>query len=154
MRVHVFVCVCVLSWYAAFISSRKWGRSSSSQSQSRMLCMASDWSLFCVILSFCALIGPFQLPGSGNMLEVYGGSRGMATPTVTVSNSCPADLHSVKRELSGGCHRDFYTSEHLLINTHTNINCGCHGDNLQSCWLAQTTVMSELQQRVSLLFVQ
>lgn len=37
------------------------------------------------------------------MLEVYGCSRGMATPTITVSNSCPADLHAVKRELSGGC---------------------------------------------------
>ncbi|CAF86998.1 unnamed protein product, partial [Tetraodon nigroviridis] len=40
------------------------------------------------------------LPVSGNMLEVYGCSRAMATPTVTVSNSCPADLHAVKRELS------------------------------------------------------
>lgn len=49
------------------------------------------------------LIGLFQLPVSGNMLEVYGCSRGMATPTITVSNSCPADLHTVKRELSGGC---------------------------------------------------
>ncbi|XP_069033880.1 transcription factor E3a isoform X1 [Embiotoca jacksoni] len=39
------------------------------------------------------------LPVSGNMLDVYGGS-GMATPTVAVSNSCPADLHAVKRELS------------------------------------------------------
>uniref|UniRef100_H3DQ84 Transcription factor binding to IGHM enhancer 3a n=1 Tax=Tetraodon nigroviridis TaxID=99883 RepID=H3DQ84_TETNG len=42
------------------------------------------------------------MPVSGNMLEVYGCSRAMATPTVTVSNSCPADLHAVKRELSGG----------------------------------------------------
>ncbi|KAM9350261.1 transcription factor E3a [Symphorus nematophorus] len=44
------------------------------------------------------------LPVSGgNMLDVYGGgggSGGMATPTITVSNSCPADLHAVKRELS------------------------------------------------------
>uniref|UniRef100_A0A3Q3W8E4 BHLH domain-containing protein n=1 Tax=Mola mola TaxID=94237 RepID=A0A3Q3W8E4_MOLML len=40
------------------------------------------------------------LPVSGNMLELYGGSRGMATPTITVSNSCPADLHAVKKELS------------------------------------------------------
>uniref|UniRef100_H3C7H0 Transcription factor binding to IGHM enhancer 3a n=1 Tax=Tetraodon nigroviridis TaxID=99883 RepID=H3C7H0_TETNG len=40
------------------------------------------------------------MPVSGNMLEVYGCSRAMATPTVTVSNSCPADLHAVKRELS------------------------------------------------------
>ncbi|KAF3860984.1 hypothetical protein F7725_001239 [Dissostichus mawsoni] len=35
------------------------------------------------------------LPVSGNMLDLYGG---MATPTITVSNSCPADLHGIKRE--------------------------------------------------------
>ncbi|TDH11068.1 hypothetical protein EPR50_G00081640 [Perca flavescens] len=40
------------------------------------------------------------LPVSGNMLDVYGGGGGMATPTVTVSNSCPADLHVVKREIN------------------------------------------------------
>uniref|UniRef100_A0A3Q3WE09 BHLH domain-containing protein n=1 Tax=Mola mola TaxID=94237 RepID=A0A3Q3WE09_MOLML len=51
------------------------------------------------------------LPVSGNMLELYGGSRGMATPTITVSNSCPADLHAVKKELSGGFHTRCYNSE-------------------------------------------
>lgn len=44
------------------------------------------------------------LPVSGNMLEVYGcgggGGGGVAASTITVSNSCPADLHSVKQELS------------------------------------------------------
>ncbi|XP_051282664.1 transcription factor E3a isoform X2 [Dicentrarchus labrax] len=40
------------------------------------------------------------LPVSGNVLDVYGSSGGMATPTLTVSNSCPADLHAVKKELS------------------------------------------------------
>ncbi|XP_018542993.1 transcription factor E3a [Lates calcarifer] len=40
------------------------------------------------------------LPVSGTMLDMYGGSGGMATPTITVSNSCPAELHAVKRELS------------------------------------------------------
>ncbi|XP_044065927.1 transcription factor E3a isoform X1 [Siniperca chuatsi] len=40
------------------------------------------------------------LPVSGNMLHVYGGSRGVATPTIPISNSCPADLHAVKRELN------------------------------------------------------
>ncbi|XP_045913066.1 transcription factor E3a isoform X1 [Micropterus dolomieu] len=50
-----------------------------------------------------------ELPVSGNMLDVYGGSGGMATPTINVSNSCPADLHAVKTELSGGCLSDFYT---------------------------------------------
>ncbi|XP_034089922.1 transcription factor E3a [Gymnodraco acuticeps] len=37
------------------------------------------------------------LPVSGNMLDLYGG---MATPTITVSNSCPADLHGIKREVN------------------------------------------------------
>uniref|UniRef100_UPI0037E8A5E3 transcription factor E3a n=1 Tax=Semicossyphus pulcher TaxID=241346 RepID=UPI0037E8A5E3 len=40
------------------------------------------------------------LPVSGNLLDMYGGSGGMASPTITVSNSCPADLQAVKRELS------------------------------------------------------
>ncbi|XP_070696173.1 transcription factor E3a [Pempheris klunzingeri] len=43
------------------------------------------------------------LPVSGNMLDVYGssgGRGGLATPTITVSNSCPADLHAVKQELN------------------------------------------------------
>uniref|UniRef100_A0A7N8Y1R7 Transcription factor binding to IGHM enhancer 3a n=1 Tax=Mastacembelus armatus TaxID=205130 RepID=A0A7N8Y1R7_9TELE len=40
------------------------------------------------------------MPVSGTMLDVYSSSRSMATPTVTVSNSCPAELHAVKRELS------------------------------------------------------
>ncbi|KAG7519404.1 transcription factor E3-like [Solea senegalensis] len=39
------------------------------------------------------------LPVSGAMLDVYGGSGEMATPTITVSNSCPAELHTVKTEL-------------------------------------------------------
>lgn len=42
---------------------------------------------------------PNTLPVSGNLLDVYS-SPGMATPTITVSNSCPADLHNVKREMS------------------------------------------------------
>ncbi|XP_062855572.1 transcription factor E3a [Trichomycterus rosablanca] len=41
---------------------------------------------------------PSTLPVSGNILDVYS-SAGMTTPTITVSNSCPADLH-VKRELT------------------------------------------------------
>ncbi|XP_071205467.1 transcription factor E3-like isoform X4 [Salvelinus alpinus] len=39
------------------------------------------------------------LPVSVNMLDVYS-SGGMAVPNVTVSNSCPADLHNVKTELT------------------------------------------------------
>lgn len=42
-----------------------------------------------------------QLPNTlpGNLLDVYS-SPGMATPTITVSNSCPADLANIKRELT------------------------------------------------------
>ncbi|KAJ8257774.1 hypothetical protein GJAV_G00189550 [Gymnothorax javanicus] len=42
---------------------------------------------------------PNTLPVSGNLLDVYS-SPGMAAPTITVSNSCPADLPNVKRELT------------------------------------------------------
>ncbi|XP_017159102.1 transcription factor E3-like isoform X3 [Poecilia reticulata] len=37
------------------------------------------------------------LPAAGSMLDVYGG---MSIPTIAVSNSCPADLHAVKQELT------------------------------------------------------
>ncbi|XP_045552495.1 transcription factor E3 isoform X3 [Salmo salar] len=40
------------------------------------------------------------LPVSRNMLDVYS-SGGMVAPTITVSNSCPADLHTIKTELTG-----------------------------------------------------
>ncbi|XP_075932492.1 transcription factor E3a [Anarhichas minor] len=39
------------------------------------------------------------MPVSGNMLDVYGA---MATPTIAVSNSCPADLQAIKREVNEG----------------------------------------------------
>ncbi|KAL1020539.1 hypothetical protein UPYG_G00001410 [Umbra pygmaea] len=42
---------------------------------------------------------PNTLPVSGNLLDVYS-SAGMAAPTITVSNSCPADLPNVKTELT------------------------------------------------------
>uniref|UniRef100_G3P7Y0 Transcription factor binding to IGHM enhancer 3b n=1 Tax=Gasterosteus aculeatus TaxID=69293 RepID=G3P7Y0_GASAC len=43
-----------------------------------------------------------QLPNTlpGNLLDVYH-SSGMAAPTLTVSNSCPADLPKIKREITG-----------------------------------------------------
>ncbi|XP_051933288.1 transcription factor E3b isoform X2 [Hippocampus zosterae] len=43
-----------------------------------------------------------QLPNTlpGNLLDVYH-SPGMAAPTLTVSNSCPADLPNIKREITG-----------------------------------------------------
>ncbi|MBW04680.1 Transcription factor E3, partial [Eschrichtius robustus] len=40
-----------------------------------------------------------KLPVSGNLLDVYS-SQGVATPAITVSNSCPAELPNIKREIS------------------------------------------------------
>uniref|UniRef100_A0A671NZI9 Transcription factor E3-like n=1 Tax=Sinocyclocheilus anshuiensis TaxID=1608454 RepID=A0A671NZI9_9TELE len=42
-----------------------------------------------------------QLPNTlpGNLLDVYN-SPGMVTPTIAISNSCPADLTNIKRELT------------------------------------------------------
>ncbi|XP_024843787.1 transcription factor E3 isoform X1 [Bos indicus] len=43
---------------------------------------------------------PSTLPVSGNLLDVYN-NQGVATPAITVSNSCPAELPNIKREISG-----------------------------------------------------
>ncbi|MBN3300113.1 TFE3 factor, partial [Amia calva] len=53
------------------------------------------------ILSFIdsGLQLPNTLPVSGNLLDVYGGTDG-ATPSITASNSCPADLPNIKREMT------------------------------------------------------
>ncbi|XP_003505141.1 transcription factor E3 isoform X3 [Cricetulus griseus] len=40
-----------------------------------------------------------ELPVSGNLLDVYS-NQGVATPAITVSNSCPAELPNIKREIS------------------------------------------------------
>ncbi|XP_039630042.1 transcription factor E3a isoform X1 [Polypterus senegalus] len=39
------------------------------------------------------------LPVSGTVLDLY--NPGVAAPTITVSNSCPADLPNIKREMTG-----------------------------------------------------
>ncbi|XP_027007534.2 transcription factor E3a isoform X2 [Tachysurus fulvidraco] len=63
---------------------------------------------------------PNTLPVSGNLLDVYS-SAGMTTPTITVSNSCPANLQNVKTELtgaedSGACEKIlFYAEAKALI---------------------------------------
>lgn len=38
------------------------------------------------------------MPVSGKILDVCGGT---ATPHIAVSNSCPADLQAIKREVNG-----------------------------------------------------
>ncbi|KAI2662072.1 Transcription factor E3 [Labeo rohita] len=55
---------------------------------------------------------PNTLPVSGNLLDVYS-SQGMAAPTITVSSSCPADLHNVKRELSVERRRRFNINDRI-----------------------------------------
>ncbi|XP_054977878.1 transcription factor E3 isoform X4 [Sorex araneus] len=40
-----------------------------------------------------------ELPVSGSLLDVYSG-QGVSTPAITVSNSCPAELPNIKREIS------------------------------------------------------
>ncbi|KAM6151334.1 transcription factor E3 [Rhynchocyon petersi] len=42
---------------------------------------------------------PSTLPVSGNLLDVYS-SQSVATPAINVSNSCPAKLPNIKREIS------------------------------------------------------
>ncbi|XP_055984648.1 transcription factor E3 isoform X2 [Sorex fumeus] len=42
---------------------------------------------------------PSTLPVSGSLLDVYSG-QGVSTPAITVSNSCPAELPNIKREIS------------------------------------------------------
>lgn len=42
---------------------------------------------------------PSTLPVSGGLLDVYS-SQGVTTPAITVSNSCPAELPNIKREIS------------------------------------------------------
>nr|XP_056708245.1 transcription factor E3 [Euleptes europaea] len=51
------------------------------------------------ILNYGGLQMPSTLPVSGNLLDVYS-SQGMMEPAITVSNSCPADLPNIKREMS------------------------------------------------------
>uniref|UniRef100_A0A8D2H8J5 BHLH domain-containing protein n=1 Tax=Urocitellus parryii TaxID=9999 RepID=A0A8D2H8J5_UROPR len=43
---------------------------------------------------------PSSLPASRNLLDLYS-NQGVATPAITVSNSCPAELPNIKREISG-----------------------------------------------------
>lgn len=42
---------------------------------------------------------PSTLPGSGNLLDMFC-APGMSAPSITVSNSCPADLPNIKKEYS------------------------------------------------------
>ncbi|KAF7474771.1 Hypothetical predicted protein [Marmota monax] len=42
---------------------------------------------------------PSSLPASGNLLDLYS-NQGVATPAITVSNSCPAELPHIKPEIS------------------------------------------------------
>lgn len=54
--------------------------------------MANRMILFLVYL--------FQLPVSGNLIDLYG-NQSMPPPGLNISNSCPANLPNIKRELTG-----------------------------------------------------
>uniref|UniRef100_UPI003AAABDF8 transcription factor E3b isoform X1 n=1 Tax=Centroberyx gerrardi TaxID=166262 RepID=UPI003AAABDF8 len=76
-----------------------------------------------------------QLPSTlpGNLLDVYH-SPGMAAPTLTVSNSCPADLPNIKREITGTvkCVLHVFLFQ-FLLNVQNNFYYRrgiCHGDNI------------------------
>ncbi|XP_054859382.1 transcription factor E3 [Eublepharis macularius] len=51
------------------------------------------------ILNYGGLQMPSTLPVSGNLLDMYN-NQGMMEPAIPVSNSCPADLPNIKREMS------------------------------------------------------
>ncbi|KAF6091653.1 transcription factor binding to IGHM enhancer 3 [Phyllostomus discolor] len=55
---------------------------------------------------------PSTLPVSGNLLDVYS-SQGVATSTITVSNSCPAELPNIKREISVERRRRFNINDRI-----------------------------------------
>uniref|UniRef100_A0ABK0LTD6 Transcription factor binding to IGHM enhancer 3 n=1 Tax=Rattus norvegicus TaxID=10116 RepID=A0ABK0LTD6_RAT len=55
---------------------------------------------------------PSTLPVSGNLLDVYS-SQGVATPAITVSNSCPAELPNIKREISVERRRRFNINDRI-----------------------------------------
>uniref|UniRef100_A0A8I4A2J0 GRIP1 associated protein 1 n=1 Tax=Callithrix jacchus TaxID=9483 RepID=A0A8I4A2J0_CALJA len=55
---------------------------------------------------------PSTLPVSGNLIDVYS-SQGVATPAITVSNSCPAELPNIKREISVERRRRFNINDRI-----------------------------------------
>ncbi|CAI9164085.1 unnamed protein product [Rangifer tarandus platyrhynchus] len=55
---------------------------------------------------------PSTLPVSGNLLDVYS-NQGVATPAITVSNSCPAELPNIKREISVERRRRFNINDRI-----------------------------------------
>uniref|UniRef100_A0A3Q4GPS7 Transcription factor binding to IGHM enhancer 3 n=1 Tax=Neolamprologus brichardi TaxID=32507 RepID=A0A3Q4GPS7_NEOBR len=76
------VCLCINVCFLDFAVDRRRG----DNLPVTHLILCSDWSM--------------QLADPENLLDGYGGSGGNSMPTLTVSNSCPANLHAVKRELT------------------------------------------------------
>uniref|UniRef100_A0A8C6USF0 Transcription factor binding to IGHM enhancer 3b n=1 Tax=Neogobius melanostomus TaxID=47308 RepID=A0A8C6USF0_9GOBI len=64
-----------------------------------------------------------QLPSTlpGNLLDIYH-SPGMAAPTLTVSNSCPADLPKIKREITAFLKERQKKDNHNLIERRRRFN--------------------------------
>lgn len=60
------------------------------------------------------LVYLFQLPVSGNLIDLYG-NQSMPPPGLNISNSCPANLPNIKRELTGK----------YVSNTTLEVWCNC-----------------------------
>ncbi|CAI5796112.1 transcription factor E3 isoform X1 [Podarcis lilfordi] len=72
------------------------------------------------ILNYGGLQMPSTLPVSGNLLDVYN-NPGMMEPAVTVSNSCPADLPNIKREMSAENEAKAFLKERQKKDNHNLI---------------------------------
>ncbi|CAB1330380.1 unnamed protein product [Coregonus sp. 'balchen'] len=85
-----------------------------------------------------------HLPVSGNMLDVYS-SGGMVAPNIAVSNSCPADLHNVKTELTEDNHLSSL-SRRTSWSTEAN-----HLSSLsrRTSWSTEANHLSSLSRRTS-----
>ncbi|KAF4024050.1 hypothetical protein G4228_015757 [Cervus hanglu yarkandensis] len=53
-----------------------------------------------------------QLPVSGNLIDLYG-NQGLPPPGLTISNSCPANLPNIKRELTVERRRRFNINDRI-----------------------------------------
>ncbi|XP_058647824.1 transcription factor E3b isoform X1 [Onychostoma macrolepis] len=82
-----------------------------------------------------------QLPNTlpGNLLDVYN-SPGMTTPAITVSNSCPADLPNIKRELIGN---DLLSPASVFFLCFSCLLCGSNN----SCIFSDTETRAFMKER-------
>uniref|UniRef100_A0A8B9JFS2 Transcription factor binding to IGHM enhancer 3b n=1 Tax=Astyanax mexicanus TaxID=7994 RepID=A0A8B9JFS2_ASTMX len=90
-----------------------------------------------------------QLPNTlpGNLLDVYT-SPGMTTPTITVSNSCPADLPKIKTELTGTFFSSVVFEILYLVNKQNQYGTKCNTNSQkQNSTQAEMALMKERQKK-------